>query len=377
MMKLTYWFLLLSTLILVVSCNHDKYPLPTVPKGEELYGNVGKEVYNLINPILDAEHGYNFNHPSDVYVGADNFVYVCDTDNNRIVMMDIGGTIQGVSQYIEHPEAITQNDRLELLIVNKTNRIYKIDLVAVNHHINNAPVEMVFEQTSEPNRQFTGITVYNGMEYYVTVVDVADSSTNFKEFSFIYDFNPDNTLKGPLPLFVNGTGLFSAIVPTAIVSLRERYLDISSRKEDTKAFMFTQIGRTSLLHNAFKFQHITTKLFEGQEVLVPNTALIGTDIYKPDKFWNLEDVAIDRQGYIFLVDAGRAIDDPDTTRPLPGFYRFAPSGLQLQAVLGLGDGPRSFNNPKGIAVTPFIEQQIVYVADTGNNRIMMFQLSTQ
>jgi hypothetical protein len=38
-------------------------------------------------------------------------------------MMDEGGTIQGYSQYIHHPEAITQDDSLNLLIVNKTNMI--------------------------------------------------------------------------------------------------------------------------------------------------------------------------------------------------------------------------------------------------------------
>ncbi len=370
MMQKVITFFVFVAMILVIGCSHDKYPLPTVPSGEDLYGNIGKQVYNLINPILDAGHGYSFNHPSDIYVGVDNFIYVCDTDNNRIVMLDLGGAVQGVSQFIEHPEAITQNDKLELLIVNKTNRVYKIDQVAVNHNIGAAPVDTVFEQSSEPSRQFTGITVYNGSEYYVTVVDVADSSTNYLEFSFVYDFNTDNTLKGPVPLFVNGTGLYSVIVPTSIVSLREQYLDVSSRSEDTKAFMFTHTGRTSLLFNAFKYQYVTTRMFEGQPILTPNTALIGTDIYSTDKFWNLEDVAIDRQGFIFLVDAGG-------NSHLPGFYRFAPSGLQMQSVLAAGSGPRQFNNPKGIAVTPFIEDQTVYVADTGNNRIMMFQLSTE
>ncbi len=377
MMKCIKFFLLFSFVFLMVSCSQDKIPLPNVPKGEELFGNVGKEVYNLINPILDAEHGYNFNQPADIYRGADNFLYICDTGNNRIVMMDIGGVIQGVSQPIDHPVAISQNDSLELLVVNKTNRVYKIDLLSVNHSINQAPVELVYEQTSEPTRQFTGITVHNGFEYYVSVIDVADSSTNFKEFSFIYDFDKNHILKGPLPLFVNGTGLFSTILPTSVLSLRERYLDVSAQSEDTPAFMFTHIGRTSLLQNTFKYQHVTTRIVEGSVMLTPNTALIGSDIYEPNKFWRLQDVTIDRQGFVLLVDAGRSINSDDTTRALPGFYRFAPSGKQLQSVLGLGNDPREFNNPKGIAITPFLEQQIVYISDTGNDRVMMFQLSTQ
>ncbi len=367
---------LLLLYLFFMGCSHEKYPFPSVATEEERYQNLNKAVYNLLNPILDSEHGYSFNQPSDIYVGADNFIYVCNTGADEIVMMDIGGTIQGTFQGIPHPEAISQNDSLQLLVVNKTNKVYKIDMLAANHNITNAPMEVVFEQASEPTRQFTGISVHDGFEYYVTVVDVADSSTNYLQFSFIYDFFGNDNFKGWLPLYVNGPGLYSAIVPTSIVSLRERYLDISSR-ENTMEFMFTQKGRTSLLQNAYKFQHVTTRIVEGQPVLTPNTSYIGTDIYSTDKFWNLEDVAVDHEGYIFILDAGRSITNPDTTLPLPGFYRFSGnSGDQLQAVLGLGDGPESFNNPKGIAVLPSLEDQIVYVADTGNNRVMMFQLST-
>ena len=361
-------FIILIT-VLLAACGHEKTPLPTVPSDDD-GGNIGRAVYVQLNPPLDAANGYNFSEPADIYLGADNFLYICDTGNDRIVMMDLGGTIQGISQPIPQPEAITQNDSLQLLIVNKTNAVYKIDLVGVNHQIGNAPVEKVFEQTSRPTRQFTGISVYNGFEYYVTVLDVADSSTVFKEFSFIYDFNPNHTLKGPLPLNVNGTGLYSAIVPTAIVSIRERWLDISSTNEVSPAFYFVHIGRTAqLAPNNFKLQHVTTAIREGDVVLTPNTGLIGQDMYSIDNRANLEDVALDRNGFIFAVDAGGSGTEP-------GFYRFSQQGTMQQSVLGEGVGDAQFKNPKGIAVLPFLEQQVVFIVDTGNNRIMRFRLST-
>jgi len=359
-----------------MSCSHDKFPLPSIPDVDDRYANIGKAVYNLVYPILNDKNGYNFRRPADIYFGVDNFLYVCDTDNNRIVMLDGGGAVQGYSQFILHPEAVTQNDSLALLIVNKTNKIYRLDLFSVGHVIGSAPVEEVFAQTSEPSRQFTGISVHNGFEYYVTVVDTADSNSNYLEFSFIYDFNRKHQLKGPLPLYVNGTGLFSAIVPTAIVSIRERYLDINRTLEDSPAFWFTQTGRTSLLANSFKIQEVTTRKFEGQDLIIPNTGLIGTDVYSTDRYWNPEDIALDRQGYCFVVDAGRTLADPDTTKPLPGFYRFTPSGTLLQSVTGLGNGDKQFTNPKGIAVSPYPEDQTVYIADTDNNRILLFRLST-
>ncbi|MBN2367111.1 MAG: hypothetical protein JXL67_13155 [Calditrichaeota bacterium] len=360
-----------------VDCSHDKYPVPSIPSEEDRYANINNEVYNMILPVLDDDAGYSFRNPTDIYYGVDNFVYVCNTGSDEIVMMDAGGTIQGVCTGIPHPAAITQNDSLQLLVVNKTNKIYKLDLYRYNHNISATPVEIIFERASEPTLQYTGITVYNGFEYYVTAIQPRDTNSNYKEFSFIYDFYANHTLKGQLPLEVNGTALFSTILPTSIVSLRERYLDVSSR-ENTTEFMFTHTGRTSLLENSYKFQHITTRTFEGQPILTPNTALIGSDIYATDKFWNLQDVAIDRNGFVFLVDAGKGDADSSGTEGLPGFYRFvASSGLQLQSVLGYGSRLKQFRNPGGIAVTPFKEGQIVYVADSGNNRIMMFELSTE
>ncbi len=376
-LKIRVW---LGSLLMIVgglalhSCANEKFDLPVIPAEDERFPSIDDADYVLLNPPLDANNGYDFNNPSDVYIGVDNLLYVCDTGNNRIVMMDLGGQIQGVSQPIDHPEAITQNDSLQLLIVNKTNTVYRIKLFENNHDIASAPIEPVFQQASEPTREFTGITVHNGFEYYVTVVDVADSSTNFREFSFIYDFNADHTFKGPLPLQVNGSGLFSAILPTGIVSLRELWLDLSSQ-EVTPAFLFCQTGQTQSLINNFKVQHVTTRVIEGNTVIVPDTSLISTEIYLSEKYGNPEDITIDRSGFVFVVDEGSGDDEQP-----PAFYRFSlNSGRQIQAYLGNGDNTDAltFSNPRGIAVLPSLEEQVVYIADSGNNRILRFQLSTE
>ncbi len=368
MTKLNKLFLLCITAFMLFQCKHETLSLPNIPPDEPKI--VGNE-YIQLNTKFDKENGYNFKAPGDIYIGADNFLYLADTGNDRIVMMDLGGGIMGYSQPIPHPEAITQNDSLALLIVNKTNRIFKIDLVKHQHQINQAAVEVVFEMSSEPTRQFTGISVHNGFEYYVTVVD----STVSPVLSQIYDFYGNNVWKGPLPLYSNGSGLFSALIPTGITSLREQYLDISSR-ENTLGFIFCQSGSypPANLFNYYKVQYITTTLFEGQEVLTPKTDLSGTPeenyLYYFNKFYLPEDVALDYSGNIFVVDAG----SPDGEH-IPGFYRFGPTGQQQQAVIGYGSGDYQFKTPKGIAVTRNSDNQTVYVSDTGNNRILQFKLS--
>jgi len=375
-----YWsnisgILLMLLAILTAGCSHNEFPLPTIPPADEQFPSYQTPEYIQINPSFDAVNGYGFNHPADIYYGVDNFLYVADTDNNRIVMMDIGGTIQGYSQRIEHPEAISQNDSLQLLIVNRTNAVFRIDLYKHNHQISQAVIEKVFEQASQPTRQFTGISVHNGFEYYVTVAD----PQSLQKVSYIYDFRSDHFLKGPLPMEVNGSGLFATMLPTAIVSEREAYLDASSRLEDTEAFYFTQTGSIPdlQLQNYYKIQHVTTTVFEGDNILIPDLSLIGTDIYNFARYFNPEDIAIDRSGFLFVVDAGPDPAENTGTEYAPGFYRFSQTGKQLQAKLAFGSGPEQFNNPRGVAVTPAAEtDQVVYIADTGNNRILRFKLST-
>ncbi len=362
-------------LLLIFSCSPEKTPLPVVPDVDEQFINLDDAEY-----VLFAEFSTGFSNPSDIYYGADNFLYIADTDNNRIVMMDAGGQIQGISQPIPHPAAITQNDSLQLLIVNKTNSVFKIDMFKYNHDLATATVDTVFTQESQPTRQFTGITVHNGFEYYVTVIDAADTST-VRNSSFIYDFEANHRLKGPLPLFADGTGLFSALIPTSIISLRERYLDISSQ-ERTPAFIFAQQGFTSLFRNNFKIQYISTDIREGSIILVPNASFIGKDIYDPDFIYIPSDITLDRSGFVFVLDSGSSI--PGSSRK-PAFHRFSiTSGNRLQSFIGDGSNNDNvtFDNPKGIAVLPFLNTgstipQIVYISDSGNNRILSFVLSNQ
>ncbi len=44
----------------------------------------GDTVYVQLNPVWEG-----FNNPQDIYVGRDPFIYVADTDNDRVVMMNL------------------------------------------------------------------------------------------------------------------------------------------------------------------------------------------------------------------------------------------------------------------------------------------------
>ncbi len=88
----------------------DKFDISEIDTGD---GNVnfgGDTVYVEVKP----EWG-GFNRPQDVMVGREPFIYVADTDNNRIVMMNLNGQILGIRS-IKKPVALAQDYKLNLIV---------------------------------------------------------------------------------------------------------------------------------------------------------------------------------------------------------------------------------------------------------------------
>jgi len=61
--------------------------IPTTPGG----GNIGDTLYVQQFPIWGG-----YNKPQDIIVGREPFIYVADTENDRIVMLNVAGQIMGV-----------------------------------------------------------------------------------------------------------------------------------------------------------------------------------------------------------------------------------------------------------------------------------------
>jgi DNA-binding beta-propeller fold protein YncE len=324
-------------LFLVISCG-EKFPLP--PQNVTTNrGIVTDTLYVQQTPVWGAAQNYTFRGPADVYVGPEPLVYVADTGNDRIVMLDPVGNVLGSSGRIPHPVAITQDNQLDLLVVNNTNRVYRINLVEANHVIANARIDTILtlEQRDRPRWRFTAIAAYLGRSYYVTRTgpETADNA--------IVQFNERDELVGPLPLVPGGTGFFSVTEPSGIISVRRGSVD----------FIFTQIGNS--FHRA---QWITTDAY-GFTAKIEQ----GKAFYTPGKFSSPEDIALDDAGNIYVIDAGS-----------DSLYKFNPGGgeFRSQSFGGRGAGERQFNQPSGAAWF----NKVLYIADTGNNRIVRFKLNT-
>ncbi|MDO8550227.1 MAG: hypothetical protein Q7S39_08775, partial [Ignavibacteria bacterium] len=167
-------FLLVLTIILFNSCT-DKFDVGLFDDVEGDPNLGGDTVYVQLTPAWEG-----FNNPQDIYIGREPFIYIADTDNDRIVMMNLDGQILG-TRGIPKPVAIAQDYELNLIVCGRFDTtisgqtislgaVYKFDLVAASHQIENAPLKRLLPRASDfntPQREYTGVTAFYDNSFYV------------------------------------------------------------------------------------------------------------------------------------------------------------------------------------------------------------------
>jgi hypothetical protein len=342
------------SLIIVNSCT-DKFDVGVFNSegGDPNLG--GDTLYIQLNPAWEG-----FNKPKDIFIGREPFIYVADTDNDRIVMMNLDGQVLG-TRFISKPIAITQDFELNLIVCGRLDTtisgqqlsysaVYKLDLFSASHQIENAPLTRILPRVSDfnmPQREYTGVTAFYDNSFYVSrrgpnnsnLIDPDNSILVFRKKN---GTNAD-TLIGRVPLLdPNSTGTLSANQITSIRSFNTREYDL----------LVTLGG-----NNSFKVQsldYIISQDFTGYtNKLSPNS----TDLMKSNRFANPEGSTLDNSGNIFIADAGK-----------DSIFKFNSFGDELESF----GGSDLFKNPHSAA---FFDRTL-YVLDTGNNRILRFVLST-
>ncbi len=355
-MKRTYKTLLgLLFLVLVYACT-DKFNISEVKIGEPKQNNIGDTLYIQQNPVWEG-----FNQPKDLLIGREPFIYVADTENNRIVMMDIAGRILGFKE-IRRPTVLAQDYQLNLIVCgelvdpNNTvfSAVFKIHMVDAHHNIALAKVDTLLPKTSfdylKPLRKYTGICVFSDNSFYVSrtgpnnnnLIDPDNSVLYFKK-KVKSDGTKIDTLIGRVPLLEPlGTGLLSANNISSLTSFKNTSRDV----------IITLTG-----NNSFKvqwLQYVVSNEFEGYR---SKLAPFHSTLLSVNKFGKPEGVALDNSNNIFVADAEK-----------DSIFKFDSFGEELQSF----GGSNLLKNPH--AVQYF--NKTLYVLDTGNNRIVRFILST-
>ena len=326
-------------------------------------GNItGDTVYVQLNPVWEG-----YNRPQDIMVGREPFIYVADTDNNRIVLLNLDGQILG-NKSIKKPVALAQDYRLNLFVcaqfdtvissqTQTYSAVYKLDLVSVNHQIELAPTKRILprpQDFAQPLREYTGACVFFDNTYLISrkgpnnsnLVDPDNAVLIFIQRK-LADGTYKDSLVGRVPLLdPTGSGIMSANQISSLTSYNTRNYNIN----------LTLTG-----DNSFKFQpleFIISPDFTGYRIALQP---LSRDLMIPGNFLKPEGNALDNSGNIFIADAEK-----------DSIFKFNSFGDKLLSFGGPGPDD-TFNQPYGVAFF----NKTLYVADTGNNRILRFILSTE
>ena len=346
--------------VVLIACEEFKYPLDSLPAAD-VNTSIGETLYVQQNPVWT---GF-LNRPQDIIIGNEPFIYVADTDNDRIAMLDLAGRPIAFSQPIRRPIALAQDKRLNLLVCAEFDTllpgrsqpttfgaVYKLNLVAANHAINLATPVRVYFEPGDSSRRFTGVASLYNNQYYVTRLGPKNAIDRLDKDIAVMHFLSNDQFVSPIAnLTPEGTGLRSLHSLTSIATMP------TGRSVE---FVISQTGEKAL----FKVQWIRL-VQEGQVTYFDSKFYSSVDgdidLLKINRFRRPQDVTLDPSGNLFVVDA-----ESDS------LYRFSSRGAEKYSFGGTGSGERQFRQPHGVA---FFDKT-VYVADTGNNRIVRFKLST-
>lgn len=354
-------FLIFFSAIIIAGCA-DKFD---INQFSEYSGdvNLGDTLYI---PTGNAWGG--FNNPQAMLMGKEPFIYVCDTDNNRIVMLDLAGIYHG-SLSIKRPVAISQDYRLNLIVcaefdtANATySAIYKIDLFSAGHQIENAPITRILpirDADYSLQRRYTAVTVFYDNSFFVARTGPNNSSIS----------NPDNSILkiAPIKLAAGGDILVPADGDTLTIE-RVPFIDplsqglisangincMTSFNKNNWDFIATLSGESSFKAQWFHFyssgieERYISQFYPTQEPV---------DFVKPNRFLNPVGSCLDLSGNIYIADAGK-----------DSVLKFNSSGEELQSF----GGSTFFSKPYAVAYF----NKVIYVLDADKNEILRFKLST-
>jgi hypothetical protein len=402
-------------LFILYKCGHIE-KLPTVSEVEQ-----GDTSYVQMYPDWEKEE-YNFNTPKDIFVGNDGYLFIADSGNSRVVVLDQAGSTVVEDEYGNkfqgladinipgkgnvQPIRLGQDSKMNLLFIDGGNQIY-----AWNQYYNNVGIRYV---STEVTLQHTGSgTILNSsridsLNYYLTngytlVSSKRDSSEDLinsilaphtffdgndpKNWEFVDDYGDTrNTIILDLVAFGKDYG-------NGIYILDKRYNRIVKLKYIPKYLLVMSDFSVVICYEAV-FSEVATGQGTGAGfVMEPKSISIDAsgniyytqtggvyschgisagsyrtlfnpgedDILDIGRFKSAWDVSVDSRGIIYVVDAGS--DDIQTFDNRGKFLR------NIGTTIVDGVSSNVLNHPEAISIS----DNTVYVADTGNSRIVRFQ----
>ncbi|MFA5404435.1 MAG: hypothetical protein WC358_05835 [Ignavibacteria bacterium] len=348
-------FLISCILVLLYAGCGDRLDLSTFPIVNNGSINVSDTVYVLQGPIWTG-----FNKPEAVFAGNDQIIYVADTKNNRIVQMDVAGGKYG-SYYFNSsvfPKKIAQDGNFDLLLIcdsitiqDTTSIVFRLKVVTGGGVLNqNTPaVRLLTSLISTPSsnkfRKFTGISTYPDNSYLISRIGPEDP-LNIDPGNALLKVKGIDSVKQLTVLNgfqTSGNSFYS------IENISSALTIINSSTD----FIITRSSQdTNRLNKVIYFEYNSVNGTYDPKYTSTSQDLVNMKFGSPDA------IVMDANYAIYVIDSYRN-----------HLFKFNNNGKLLRESFG---DLTIFNNPKGISYF----NKVVYIADTGNDRILRYKLST-
>lgn len=352
-----------------------------------------------------AGDGAVLDSPTDLYVGYDEFIYV--TDARGLHVVDLAGRPAHFIPISGGATSVIQDRAFDVYVTARRDTTLGSttwNLPVVLHYTGittgNPEIEDIiwhpFDDDSrrfnrrdpiatDEDVEFTGVAVLPGNDIYVSRRGpVNDLASVILPHNTVLEFTPEGiNTQAIIALNPTNPSLRSALFPSDVMTFvhppqRQNYAD-------QKHFM---IAQTAPEGGSLRFPVLSILAVVTSDGIVyrPDTEKVQSAanpdqgegfLYDEFKLEHPTDLAFaaDGSNYIFVVDSATDSLYAFTSRGVEGVAPPPGATSTLPVVVsfgGEGDGALQFRDPQGVAYF----NQIVYVADTGNNRLSRFRLNT-
>ncbi len=381
-------------------CDFKKLPLP-VEQGDVTGFGANDTSYIEIKPVWNsARLGITLDQPTDIIVGPDGYLWLTNSAGNEIVALKKSGEVIRRDRFdqikpVARPVAISLDSRLNLFIVNGSNKIF-----IWNEYLNIAGVEAVAFKAifKRANGDTVHYSVQEAEEFFQTGIDsltfvqynFSENPADIEQVTAVHEFYtaPEQELQyfgiaagkfGSDRIYVaesykNRIARFNLIPYAGVKLANGRKMFAYKGRFDRNVMTFGSgagtvdtprgiyVDKNGNLYltqwgGNFRVQKLTAGSFISQYELYKHP------IMDLNRFGQPNDITLDDQNNIFIVD-----------RQLKRVFKFDNEDPGAGREISLGNkglAVAEFVDPRGVVVA----DQVVYVVDAGKNEIRRFKLS--
>lgn len=428
-----------SLVVVLVGCG-TKWDLPTTGNTDDNTFGAGDTTYIRISPDWSPANGYPFSRPRDVIAGRDGYIFVANHATPGITVLDGAGNVMtadaygndftAISELSQTPYAISQDSRLNLFITDSTNRVWVWNQYARNVGLKALVTAIQFDNdgwvsdldsladlftaygTTTAQHIDSIVTTLAGLDQWQGVRLFWDGTTTADSLNAAhYYLGADTTRFVSVTAGPDGSDFCYVADAASDAILRMSYQRAALALTEADQLLYLYRGKISARTASHGTGNGTVNNPKGMTVdsdggvyytqwgEIFGVHKIGgseafdlgeNPIMDLNRFASPSDVAVDAAGNIYVADTDHHQIQQFTRNGDFSFY-VGVSKVNIDTTL-IDSMPSDtgwvyteidtivekfsadiLNQPRGVAVD---NRGVVYIADTGNNRIMRFKLST-